>query len=113
MPNLSVIQAALDRAVTDGVFPGAVLAVRCGNRPVSRIYAGHLSTVPPGSPVSPSTIYDLASLTKPLATVTALVLLMQKGLCQLDDYVADHLSECADTFIGSATIRHILTHSSG
>ncbi len=113
MPNLSVIQTALDRAVTDGVFPGAVLAVRCGNRPVSRFHAGHLSTVSPGSPVSPSTIYDLASLTKPLATVTALVLLMQKGRCQLDDYVADHLSECADTFIGSATIRHLLTHSSG
>jgi serine-type D-Ala-D-Ala carboxypeptidase len=113
MPNLSVIQTALDRAVTDGVFPGAVLAVRCGDRPVSHFHAGHLSIIPPGSPVSPSTIYDLASLTKPLATVTALVLLMQKGRCQLDDYVADHLSECADTFIGSAKIRHLLTHSSG
>jgi len=113
MPNLSVIQTALDRAVTDGVFPGAVLAVRCGDGSVSRFHAGHLSTVPPGSPVSASTIYDLASLTKPLATVTALVLLMQKGRCQLDDYVADHLSECADAFIGSATIRHLLTHSSG
>ena len=113
MPNLNVIQAALNRAVTDGVFPGAVLAVRCGTRPVVRFHAGHLSTVPPGSPVSPSTIYDLASLTKPLATVTALVLLMQKGRCQLDDYVADHLSECASTCIGSATIRHLLTHSSG
>ena len=113
MPNLSVIQTALDRAVTDGVFPGAVLAVRCGDRPVSRFHAGHLSTVPPGSLVSTSTVYDLASLTKPLATVTALVLLTQAGSCRLEDRVADHLSECADAFIGSATIRHLLTHSSG
>lgn len=113
MPDLSVIQTALNRAVTDGVFPGAVLAVRCGDRPVSRFYAGHLSTVPPGSPVSTSTMYDLASLTKPLATVTALVLLMQKGSCRLDDRVADHLPECTDASIGSATIRHLLTHSSG
>ncbi|MEK9142573.1 MAG: serine hydrolase domain-containing protein [Nitrospirota bacterium] len=113
MPNLSVIQIALDRAVTDGVFPGAVLAVRCGDRPVSRFHAGHLSTVPPGSLVSTSTVYDLASLTKPLATVTALVLLTQAGSCRLEDRVADHLSECADAFIGSATIRHLLTHSSG
>jgi len=113
MPNRTVIQSALNRAVTDGVFPGAVLAVRCGDGPVSRFHAGHLSTVPPGSPVRISTIYDLASLTKPLATVTALVLLMQKGNCRLDDRVADHLSECADASIGSATIRHLLTHSSG
>lgn len=113
MSDLSVIQIALNRAVTDGVFPGAVLAVRCGDRPVSRFHAGHLSTVPPGSPVSTSTMYDLASLTKPLATVTALVLLMQKGSCRLGDRVADHLSECADASIGSATIRHLLTHSSG
>lgn len=113
MSDLSVIQIALNRAVTDGVFPGAVLAVRCGDRPVSRFHAGHLSTVPPGSPVSTSTMYDLASLTKPLATVTALVLLMQKDSCRLGDRVADHLSECADASIGSATIRHLLTHSSG
>ncbi len=113
MPDLGIIQTALDRAVTEGVFPGAVLAVRCGDRPISRFCAGLLSTVPPGSPVSTSTIYDLASLTKPLATVTALVLLMQKGSCRLDDRVADHLPECADVSIGSAMIRHLLTHSSG
>jgi serine-type D-Ala-D-Ala carboxypeptidase len=113
MSNLSVIQTALNRAVTDGVFPGAVLAVRCGDRPVTHFHAGHLSTVPPEHPVSISTIYDLASLTKPLATVTALVLLMWKGNCRLDDCVADHLPECADVPIGSAMIRHLLTHSSG
>ncbi len=113
MPDLSIIQTALNQAVTDGVFPGAVLAVRHGDRPVFRFHAGLLSTVPPGSLVSASTIYDLASLTKPLATVTALVLLMQKGSCRLDDRVADHLSECAGAFLGTATIRHLLTHSSG
>lgn len=113
MPDFSIIQAALDQAVFDGVFPGAVLAVRSGDRPVSRFHAGHLSTIPPGSPVSIATVYDLASLTKPLATVTALVLLIQGGSCRLDDRVADHLSECADVFIGSATIRDLLTHSSG
>lgn len=113
MSDLSVIQTALDRAVTDGVFPGAVLEVRCGDSPIARFHAGRLSISPPGPPVSDSTIYDLASLTKPLATVTALVLLMQKGSCRLDDCVADHLPECADARIGSATIRHLLTHSSG
>ena len=113
MPAVSVIQTALNRAVTDGVFPGAVLAVRFGDRPVSHFCAGRLATSPLGPPVTASTIYDLASLTKPLATVTALVLLMQQGSCRLDNRVADYLSECADASIGSATIRHLLTHSSG
>lgn len=113
MPDFGVIQTALDRAVADGVFPGAVLGVRYEGRSVSHFAAGHLSTVPPGPLVDISTIYDLASLTKPLATVTALVLLMQRDECQLDDHVADHLPECADVSIGSATMRDLLTHSSG
>ncbi len=113
MPDLNVIQTALNQAVTKGVFPGAVLSVRYRDGPVFRFHAGHLSTVPPGSPVRASTVYDLASLTKPLATVTALVLLIQKGRCRLEDRVEDHLSECADTFIGSSRIGHLLTHSSG
>ena len=113
MPNLRVIQTALDRAVTDGVFPGAVLVVRRGDGPVARFHAGHLSTVPPGSLVNTSTIYDLASLTKPLATVTALALLIQQGSLRLEDTVAEHLQECAETSIGSATLRDLLTHSSG
>jgi serine-type D-Ala-D-Ala carboxypeptidase len=113
MPDLHHVQAALDRAVTDGVFPGAVLAVRRGDRPVVCFSAGRLSSSPPGPPVTPSTAYDLASLTKPLATVTSLATLIQNGRCRLDDRVADHLPECADTPIGSATIRHLLTHASG
>ncbi|MGE3979408.1 MAG: serine hydrolase domain-containing protein [Nitrospira sp.] len=113
MPDLSVIQTALNRAVTDGVFPGAVLAVRCGDRPVARFHAGRLSISPPGPPVSDSTIYDLASLTKPLATATSIALLIQRGDLQLEDTVAEHLQECAETSIGSATLRDLLTHSSG
>ena len=56
MPDFNVIQTALERAVTEGVFPGAVLAVRYGDRPVFRFHAGHLSTIPPGFPVHASTV---------------------------------------------------------
>lgn len=113
MPDLHLVQSALDRAVTEGVFPGAVLAVRHRNQPVVHFSTGRLSTSPPGPPVTPLTTYDLASLTKPLVTVTSLVILIQNGCCRLDDRVADHLSECVDTPIGSATLRHLLTHASG
>jgi serine-type D-Ala-D-Ala carboxypeptidase len=113
MPDLHCIQSALDRAVADNVFPGAVLAVRHRDRLVTHFAAGRLSTSPPGLPVTPSASYDLASLTKPLATVTSLAILIQNGHCRLDDRVFDHLPECGGTPIGSATLRHLLTHASG
>ena len=113
MPDRSVIQTALEQAVSQGVFPGAVLAIRHGGNPVVQICAGRLSITPEGPSVQTSTIYDLASLTKPLATVTALALLIQQGRCRLDDRVVQHLPECADSPIENATLWHLLTHSSG
>lgn len=113
MPEPSVIQTALDRAVAGGVFPGAVLAVRYGDGPIARFCAGQLSTAPPGASVFASTIYDLASLTKPLATVTSLVLLIQNSQCRLDAHLAEYLEECVGSPIGSSTLRDLLTHRSG
>jgi len=113
MPNSLLIQTALEQAVTDGVFPGAVLAVRHGCGQIHLFTAGLVSTLDAARVVQPSTVYDLASLTKPLSTVTALVLLIQAGQCQLHDRVESILPELAGTSIGSAAIRHLLTHSSG
>ena len=104
MSEPSAIQVALDQAVENGVFPGAVLAVRQGDSPIARFCAGWLSVDPPGASVLASTIYDLASLTKPLATVTALVLQIQNGRCRLDAHLAEYLEECGESPIGSATL---------
>lgn len=108
-----MIQAALDQAVMDGVFPGAVLTVRYGGAPIDVFTAGSLSTAEAAPAVQAATVYDLASLTKPLSTVTALVLLMQVGRCQLHDRVESILPELADSPIGTAALWHLLTHSSG
>ena len=113
MPNLPIIQAALEQAVTDGVFPGAVLAVRHGGGQADMFTAGLVSTLDTARAVQSATVYDLASLTKPLSTVTALVLLIQAGLCPLHDRVQSVLPELAGSPIGTASLRHLLTHSSG
>ncbi|HXV69340.1 MAG TPA: serine hydrolase domain-containing protein [Nitrospira sp.] len=113
MPDLRVIQTVLDRAVVEGVFPGAVLAVRRKGEPAATFSAGRLSAVPPGPAVQSSTTYDLASLTKPLVTATAMAILVQGGRCRLDDTVADYLPECVEAPVGTATLRHLLAHSSG
>lgn len=113
MPNAKVIQDVLDQAVLEGVFPGAVLAVRRATESIATFCAGRISTVPLGPTVRASTVYDLASLTKPLVTTTALALLVQEGCCRLDDKLTNYLPEFAEASIGSATLRQLLTHSSG
>ncbi|HLZ33892.1 MAG TPA: serine hydrolase domain-containing protein [Nitrospira sp.] len=107
------IQAAMDQAVQDGVFPGAVLAVRLGGVWRCLARSGRLSTDPPGEPVQPSTIYDLASLTKPLATVTTVLLLVQSGKLALDTPIENILVDLGGAPIGSARLRDLLTHSAG
>lgn len=107
------IAAALQSAVDDGVFPGAQLAVRLRGELQCVLVAGRLSSEPPGLPVQVSTIYDLASLTKPLVTVTSLVLLTQRRKIALDDSLQQVFSELEGTPIGQATVRDLLTHRSG
>ncbi len=108
-----VIQAALQSAVDEGVFPGAQLAVRLRGELRCVVVAGRLSSEPPGLPVQPTTLYDLASLTKPLATGTSLLLLAQRSKVTLEDPVQEILSELEGTPIGQATVRDLLTHRSG
>ena len=113
MATHHVIQAALQSAVDDGVFPGAQLAVRLRGELQCVAVAGRLSSEPPSLPVQPSTIYDLASLTKPLATVTSVLLLIQHAKVALEDPVQQVLAELEGTPIGQATVRDLLTHRSG
>ena len=108
-----VIQAALQSAVDDGVFPGAVLAVRLRGELQCVAVAGRLSSEPPGLLVRPTTMYDLASLTKPLATVTSVLLLIQRAKVGLQDLVQQVLAELEGTPIGQITVRDLLTHCSG
>jgi len=113
MATNDVIQAALQSAVNDGVFPGAQLAVRLRGELQCVAVAGRLSSTPPGLPVQPTTLYDLASLTKPLATGTSLLLLIQRAKVRLEDSVQGVLTELEGTPIGQATVRDLLAHRSG
>ena len=113
MKNIIAIQAALDRAVHDGVFPGGVLAARTHGQLQLLVTAGRLSEEPRAEAVQNSTIYDLASLTKPLATVTSVLLLVQAGKLDLDAAIGSILIELTDAPIGAATLRDLLSHRSG
>jgi serine-type D-Ala-D-Ala carboxypeptidase len=107
------IANAMDAAVDGGVFPGAVLLVRLRGERVYHRAFGRAALVPVQEPARLETIYDLASLTKPLATTTAVLRLVQDGLVGVDDPLQRHVEELKGSAIGDATVYHLLTHSAG
>ncbi|MGW2477108.1 serine hydrolase domain-containing protein [Streptomyces sp. NPDC001665] len=107
--------AALVReAVEKGVVPGAVLVTGCGaSGPVHTAAFGTTADGPTGRPVTEHTVFDLASLTKVVATTPAVLRLADTGALRLDDPVRRHLPGFAGAGKGEVTIRHLLSHSSG
>jgi CubicO group peptidase (beta-lactamase class C family) len=110
--NFRPVEEAFSRALAEGVFPGAVvLAARDDAIAFERAF-GFRSLLPARSALQLDTVYDLASLTKPLATSVALMLLVRERQIGIDEPVARFLSG----FGGenqTITARQLLTHTSG
>ncbi len=113
MPESDPITAMLESAAATGVFPGAVLLVRFHGGIVYHRAVGDAAVSPERIPASVETQYDLASLTKPLATTSSLLCLMQDGRLALDTPVSHYLPELAGVPLGEVTAFHFLNHSSG
>ncbi len=113
MSRSDPIAAAMQSAVDRGVFPGAVLCVRLRGEVVSHQAFGLTARIPEPQAADLHTIYDLASLTKPLATATALLSLIQEGRLSLDTPVQEIIEEFKGVPTGAATVFHLLNHSAG
>jgi CubicO group peptidase (beta-lactamase class C family) len=113
MPLSDPIQSALQQAVEAGTFPGVVLMVEQQGAVVYEAAVGRRFPQEPDSAVTLDTWYDLASLTKVLATTTAWLLLVEQGLATLETPINQILEELRGSPIGSATVAELLTHSSG
>jgi serine-type D-Ala-D-Ala carboxypeptidase len=114
--------ALLEQAIRDHVFPGCAFAVlAAGHTPPWAEGAqavGHFTYEPDSPPVEPGTLFDLASLTKVLATTTAVMRLYDRRLLVLDAPLAEWLPEFAAADVSDArrlgvTPRMLLDHSSG
>jgi CubicO group peptidase (beta-lactamase class C family) len=106
------IGALLGAAVGGGGIPGAVAVAGQGPVTLGRWAAGQADALQ-GRPMHPDTIFDLASLTKVVATTTVTLALAGRGQLGLGDPVADYLpgfGACRDARV---TIAHLLTHTSG
>jgi CubicO group peptidase (beta-lactamase class C family) len=100
--------------ITRGAYPGAALVIGRHDTILFARGYGHLTWSAASPAVSPdSTIYDLASLTKVIATTTSLMWLVERGQVRLDAPVATYLPEFTAPGTAGVTVRHLLTHTSG
>ena len=111
--RLSEIGAVVNHEIAAGHIPGAVVLVGRRGKIVYRQAFGAMSLVPTRTPMRPDAIFDLASLTKVVATTTAIMQLVESRRIRLDDPVAAYWPEFERAGKASITVRQLLTHTSG
>jgi len=112
-PSWAEAVQILRASVDAGHVPGAAAQVRQAGEIVLEEVYGCASWVPERRPIPPDPVFDLASVTKVVATTTAVMLLYQRGGLDLDAPVAQYLPEFGPEDKAEITPRHLLTHTSG
>ncbi len=111
--RFSAVDAIFNHAVEQHQIPGAVVLVGHNGKVVLRKAYGYRSLEPRRERMSADTIFDLASLTKCVATAVSVMRLVQYGQVRLNDPVARYLPEFAANGKQDITVRQLLTHYSG
>lgn len=117
---LQQIDQIMNQAISQKLMPGAVTLVARAGKIVKHDAYGYAAQYTDGNfsemvkpiPMEKDTIFDLASISK-IFTATAVMILFEKGLFELDDPVAKHIPEFAANGKDNVTIRQLLTHTSG
>lgn len=109
----SRISALLRDRIEAGDFPSAVYVVADRGQAIFSDAIGDATRQPEQHSATFETIYDLASLTKPLVTGLLTAQLVERGVVTIDDHVAEHLTEFDLDSKREITIKHLLTHTSG
>jgi uncharacterized protein YbbC (DUF1343 family)/CubicO group peptidase (beta-lactamase class C family) len=111
--RLSGVDSIIQKAIADGNIPGAVLLVGHEGKVIYRKAYGERALEPGREPMTLDTIFDLASLTKVIATTTAMMQLMEQGKVRMNDPVAKYLPEFGQNGKDDITVRQLMTHYSG
>ncbi|WP_242107980.1 serine hydrolase [Luteimonas aquatica] len=116
--GLDAVARVLDEAVASGAFPGGVIAVGHRGRLAMLRPFGRQTYAVDAPAVAADTLYDLASLTKVIATTTMAMMLVDQGRLDLDARVASYLPRFVDgpgqaSDKDAVTVRQLLTHSAG
>jgi uncharacterized protein YbbC (DUF1343 family)/CubicO group peptidase (beta-lactamase class C family) len=111
--RLGAVDSIIQQAIADHNIPGAVLVVGHDGKVIYRKAYGARSLEPRRQSMSVDTIFDMASLTKVIATTTAVMQLVELGKVRLNDPLTKYLPEFAQNGKEDITIRQLLTHYSG
>ncbi|HEX2971878.1 MAG TPA: exo-beta-N-acetylmuramidase NamZ domain-containing protein [Tepidisphaeraceae bacterium] len=104
---------AINESIQRGQIPGAVLVVGRGDGIVYRKAYGQRSLQPAQVPMTPDTIFDLASLSKPVGCATSIMMLADRGKLKLSDPVGKYLPPFACNGKEAITIEQLLLHQGG
>lgn len=116
--RFSSAHSVLLQAVQTGAFPGAAYGVLAGEAPATVAAVGRFTYEEDSRPVQPATVFDMASVSKVMATTAMAMLLWERGRLDLDRPVGDALAEFvrtegANSAKRSVTPRMLLAHASG
>ena len=111
--HFAAARQILQQAIADRAFPAAVIEVGNARQPLWRESFGRLTFDLESPPTRDDTVFDLASLTKVLATTTLVMRQVERGILSLDDPVAHHVPGWRDDGPVVVTIRDLLSHSAG
>jgi uncharacterized protein YbbC (DUF1343 family) len=107
------IDAAINKAIQDGQIPGAVVLIGHDGQVVYRKAYGERWLEPKREAMTVDTVFDMASLTKVLATTGSVMRLFEQGQIRLNDPVAKYIPEFGKYGKEEITIRELMTHYSG
>ncbi len=111
--RLARVDDAIARAVGEKKVPGAVVVVgRRGKIALAKAY-GKRSVEPTDEAMTRDTVFDLASLTKPVATATSVMVLLERGKIRLGDRMVGHLPELRGFGKDPITVEQLLRHRAG
>lgn len=111
--NFAPVDQLVQEQINNQAITGAVLVVGHGGEIVHQKAFGLRATSPRSEPMTVDTIFDLASLTKVIATTPSIMRLVQYGQIRLDDPVAHYIPDFAMNGKDAVTVRQLLTHYSG
>jgi uncharacterized protein YbbC (DUF1343 family)/CubicO group peptidase (beta-lactamase class C family) len=111
--RLPAVDAVIEQAILDGSIPGAVLVVGHDGRVVYRKAYGNRALKPRREAMTLDTVFDLASMTKVIATTPAVMQLMEQGKIRLSEPVVKYLPDFGQNGKEDITLRQLLIHYSG
>lgn len=111
--RLDAIPALVEQAIADKKLPGAVVLVGRGDRVVYHKAIGRRAIAPAPEAMTLDTVFDLASLTKVVATTTSVMKLVEDGRIRLNERVSDYIPGFERHNKANITIRHLMVHTSG